>query len=68
MNTTLVSDDLLVWGLLRLAPIMYTFEITDIMFTIKSLKAPSSSFDITKYLSFTSGSTRSAAQACNCAQ
>ena len=47
---------------LNLLPIMYIFELTDIMFAIKSFKAPSSNFDITKYLSFTAGSTRSAAQ------
>ena len=40
---------------------MYTFKLTDIIFAIKSLKAPSS-IDISKYLSFTTGSTRSAAQ------
>lgn len=32
------------------------------MFAIKSLKVPSSNFDISKYLSFTAGSTTSAAQ------
>jgi len=33
------------------------------MFAIKSLKIPSSNFDITKYISFNVRSTRSAAQA-----
>ena len=43
---------------------MYIFELTDIMFAIKLFKAPSNNFDITacRYLSFTAGSTRSAAQ------
>ena len=47
---------------LNLLPIMYTFELADIVFAIKSLKAPSSNFDISKFLSFTVGNTRSAAQ------
>ena len=41
---------------------MYIFEFTDIVFAIKSFKAPSSNFDITKYLPFTALSTGSAAQ------
>jgi len=40
----------------------YIFEFSDIMFAIKSLKAPSSNFDITKYISFNVGPTRSTAQ------
>ena len=36
---------------LNLLHIVYTFELTD-MFAIKSLKAPSSNFDMTKYSSF----------------
>ena len=55
------QNHLLRLNLLRV-PIMYIFELTDIMFAIKLFKALSSSFDITKYLSFTAGSTRSAAQ------
>ena len=47
---------------LNLLPIMYTFELADIIFAIKSLKAPSSNFDISNFLSFTVGNTRSAAQ------
>ena len=47
---------------LNLLPIMYTSELADIVFAIKFMKAPSSNFDITRYLSFTAGSTRSAAQ------
>ena len=34
---------------LNLLPIMYTFELADIVFAIKYLKAPSSNFDISKY-------------------
>ena len=41
---------------------MYTSELADIVFAIKFMKAPSSNFDITRYLSFTARSTRSAAQ------
>ena len=44
---------------LQLFPLMYTFELADIMFAIKALKSPSDSFDITKYISFSYGSTRS---------
>ena len=47
---------------LNLLPIMYTFELADIIFAIKSLKAPSSNFDISNFLSFTVGNIRSAAQ------
>ena len=44
---------------LQLFPLMYTFELADIMFAIKALKSPSDSFDITNYVSFSYGSTRS---------
>ena len=37
---------------LNLLSIMYTFELADIVFAIKSLKALSSNFDISKFLSF----------------
>ena len=47
---------------LNLLPIMYTFELADIIFAIKSLKVPSSNFNISNVLSFTVGNTRSAAQ------
>ena len=47
---------------MNLLPIMYTFELADIVFVIKSLKVPSNNFYISKYLSFTAGSTRSPAQ------
>ena len=41
---------------------MYTSELADIVFAVKSLKAPSSNFDISNFLSFTVGNTRSTAQ------
>ena len=47
---------------LNLLLIIYTFELADIVFAIKSLKAPSNNFDISKFLSFTVENTRSAAQ------
>ena len=34
---------------LNLLPIMYTFELADRVFAIKSLKAPSSNFDISNF-------------------
>ena len=45
--------------ILQLFPFMHTFELADIMFAIKALKSPSDSFDITNYVSFSYGSTRS---------
>ena len=44
---------------LQLLPVMYVFELADIMFALKALKSPSGSFDITNYVSFSFGSTRS---------
>ena len=46
---------------LRLLPLMYLFEIQDILFAIKSIKTPSSHFDITNYSVFSSANTRSGA-------
>ena len=40
---------------------MYLFEIQDILFAIKSIKTPSSHFDITNYIVFSSANTRSGA-------
>ena len=40
-------------------PLMYIFEISDIMFLIKSLKSPSISFNINHYISFSTSGTRS---------
>ena len=45
---------------LNMLPLMMQFELSDIMFFIKSLKEPSDSFDILKYVTFCSGRTRSA--------
>ena len=44
---------------LSLLPLMYIYEMNDILFFIKSLKSSSDHFNITEYVSFTSGSTRS---------
>ena len=45
---------------LNLLPLMYIFEIADIIFLVKSLKFPSESFNINNYVSFLAGSaTRS---------
>ena len=38
---------------------MYTFELNEIVFTLKSLKYPSPSFNITDYITFADGNTRS---------
>ena len=43
---------------LRLLPLMMVLEIYDILFFIKSLKEPSDHFDITRYVTFSSGLTR----------
>ena len=47
---------------LHLLPLMYLYELNDIMFLIKSLKSPSSSFNIYNFVSFTLSSTRSSAR------
>ena len=44
---------------LNLLPLMYTFELNEIVFTLKSLKYPSPSFNITDYITFADGNTRS---------
>ena len=46
----------LIW--LKLLPLMYIFELVDIMFFIKSLKAPTSNFNITDCVTFSSSTTR----------
>ena len=43
-------------------PLIYTFEFAEIMFAIKALKSTSDSFDISNYVSFCFGSTRSSTQ------
>ncbi len=44
---------------LKLLPLMYHLELNDILFCVKSLKAPASHFDIREYISFSTQSTRS---------
>ena len=45
---------------LQLLPLMYTFDLSDVMFFIKSYKSPHAGFDITKYISFATGNTQHA--------
>ena len=47
--------------LLNLLPLMYLFELHDILFTIKSLKSPTIQFNITNYINFNPANTRSGA-------
>ena len=42
-------------------PLMYIYELNDIMFLVKSLKSPTDNFDIKNYITFASNSTRSGA-------
>ena len=44
---------------LNLLPLMMEFEVSDIMFLVKSMKHPSDHFDIYKFIQFSSHSTRS---------
>ena len=44
---------------LNLLPLMYIYELLDILFFIKSLKSPNNSFNILHYISFIKTSTRS---------
>jgi len=44
---------------LNLFPLMYIFEISDIMFFINCLKNPTPSFDVNSYVSFSQSTTRS---------
>ena len=37
---------------LHILPLMYTYELNDLMFLIKTLKFPSAHFDISKYIQF----------------
>ena len=46
---------------LRHLPLMYLFELQDMLFAIKSIKTQSSQFVITNYINFSSASTRSGA-------
>ena len=44
---------------LRLLPLMYLYELSDILLLIKSLKFPDPSFPVLEFVSFSSSSTRS---------
>ena len=44
---------------LQLLPLMYMYDLSDILFFIKSVKTPNNSFDILNYVSFVRGATRS---------
>jgi len=46
---------------LKLLPLMYIFELQDILFAIKSLKSPTNQFNINNFISFNSSTTRSGA-------
>ena len=46
---------------LHLLPLMYVFELNDLMFFVKSLKAPTDHFNIYQHVHFTKNSTRSGA-------
>ena len=46
---------------LHMLPLMYIYELNDIMFLVKSLKSPTDNFDIKNYITFASNSTRSGA-------
>ena len=45
---------------LKLLPLMYIYDLADIMFFIKSVKFPSEKFNISNFVEFISGPTRSA--------
>ena len=45
---------------LHMLPLMYTYELNDLMFFIKTLKSPSTHFDISKYIQFSNHNTRAA--------
>ena len=45
---------------LHMLPLMYTYELNDLMLLIKTLKFPSTHFDIGKYIQFSNHSTRAA--------
>ena len=44
---------------LHLLPLMYVYELNDLMFLIKSLKSPTDNFNIRNHIAFVSNSTRS---------
>ena len=43
---------------LHLLPLMYIYELNDLLFLIKSLKFPTSHFDISKYIQLSNYGTR----------
>ena len=45
---------------LHMLPLMYTYELNDLMFFIKSLKSLSAHFDISQHIQFANHSTRAA--------
>ena len=45
---------------LHILPLMYIYEINDIMFFVKSYKRPLPHFDIRNFITFSTHSTRSA--------
>ena len=44
---------------LNLLPLMYIYELNDLMFLIKSLNTPTDNFDIRNFISFNTNNTRS---------
>ena len=46
---------------LNLLPLMYLFELHDILFAIKSLKTPTTQFNVNNYINFNLTNTRSGA-------
>ena len=44
---------------LHLLPLMYTYELADILLLVKSLQYPDPSFPVMKYIAFSSSNTRS---------
>ena len=50
---------------LHLLPLMYTYELNDIIFFIKSYKQPSFYFNINEYIEFSTSSTRDLAHPTN---
>lgn len=44
---------------LHLLPLMYIYELNDLMFLVKSIKSPVSNFDIRQHITFTTNNTRS---------
>ena len=47
------------YSYVNLLPLMYIYELNDLMFLIKSLNTPTENFDIKDFISFNTSSTRS---------